>query len=50
MTNQKNPEEQDLEINEETAEGVSGGVKAVEKTLVDADKASLTEPKLKAEL
>jgi hypothetical protein len=51
MTNEKNrPEEQDLEISEEAADSVSGGVKAVEK-LADADAAKVvTDPKLKADL
>jgi len=51
MTNEKiNPEEQDLEISEEAAEGVSGGVRVVEK-LAAADAARVViDPKLKPEL
>lgn len=52
MTNERlNPEEQDLEISEEAAEGVSGGVAAVrEQADASAAKLPVIDPKLKAEL
>lgn len=52
MTNENiHQEEQDLEISEETAKGVSGGVAAVqEQAAASAGKLPVIDPKLKAEL
>ena len=51
MTNEKiRPEEQDLEVSEKDADEVSGGVNVVLKAEASADKVSLTDPNLSADL